>query len=731
MKIIYKLKVLCSRIKDKWCSFKENNFSNTEKSKIWLFNIIGCGILASFFINTGLPRILSYFLFSGLVFLCINLVRIIITLLLKPLFHNSTKSGVYTIMIFLFIYLSIFAGSYVIPMPILLITSFVITAIEILFAKSFWSFFLCKRRSFPVILSLCITVTLNIVLGITLLGEGFQDNYVERYLTLGNQSKNDALPIDKVKLDNGVYSVSQIEYGQNTDSHLAPKTTDLTPYIDNYQGISSMLRGWYWGYDINEVPLAGKIWYPTEDGDYPVLFIIHGNHIMTTKSYLGYDYLGEYLASCGYVVISVDEAFCNAYINLGLSNENDARAILLLENMRLMESYNNDKNCSLYQKMDFNNIALAGHSRGGESVVTAALFNDYKNYPEDGNVTWDYNFNIKSLIAIAPTCDQYQPAQHAVKVRNVNYLLLHGSNDHDVTNFMGYSQYHNITFDKNSNLFKSYVYIAGANHGQFNTKWGRYDLPYPMKPFLNTNNLLDAVEQRILLKTYLKLFLDATLKNDKTSKTFFTDNKEYQKELPGTLYINSYQDSSFDLICDFDEDSNIEFGSTDNVLLEAENISLWKEEKNPIFKASNDYVLHLEWEETKEAVYSIHLSEYNAGDGYLQFDIMDINKKDIIEDKSQLLDAMITLEDSHGNTSSIRMGDYITIYPPLPVKLFKLQFLTGTNDYKSCFQTVRLSCKEFENNNNEFDSSSIVKVDFEFNKNDSGKIMINNIGFGK
>lgn len=730
LKVVNKLKAICSKIRSKWSTFKENNYGDTEKGKILLFNLLGSIIVGCFFINSGLPEILSFLLFSFLAFLGINLLRIIVTLLLKPLFHDSTKSAVYTIMIFLFMFFVILAGSFVVPIPLIFIISIVITALEILFAKSLWSFFRHKRRSIPVILSFSITFLINIMLGWILWGEGFEDEYIKGYLEIGNVS-NDVTLNDQISIENGDLSVSQLEYGRNEDLGLTPGTTDLTSYIDNYAGISSTLRGLYWGYDIDQVPLAGKVWYPSEGGNYPVVFIIHGNHIMTTQSYLGYDYLGEYLASNGYVVVSVDESFCNAYINLGLSNENDARAYLLLENMRIIEAYNNNQDSPLFEKMNFENIALAGHSRGGESVATAALFNNYSYYPENGNIRWDYNFHIKSLIAIAPTCDQYQPAEHEVQLSDVNYLLIHGTNDQDVVNIMGYNQYHNITYSKQGDYFKTYVYIAGANHGQFNTKWGRYDLPYPMKPFLNTDNLIAAKEQRNLLKKYTKAFLDVTLKNDDTQKVIFTDYKTNQKALPDNLLIQNYQDSTFDLICGFDEDSNLKLGAADNTFLNARNMSVWKEEKNPITPLFDDYALYLEWKETREAAYSIQLLDYNAQNGYLQFDIMDINQQGADSDKIQLLDATITLEDSQGNISSLHMRDYATIYPPLPVKLYKFQFLTNTYDYKLCFQTVRLLCKEFETMNKEFDSSSIVKISFHFNKNESGKVMVDNIGFGK
>lgn len=714
--------------KAKWKEFKNNNYSDTERSKTWLFHFLCFILFGSLFVHTGLPQGISFILFGVIFVLGMNLVRILLTWFMKLTFRNNITSGVYGILIFFLIFFVIAAGAYTLPIPILLLVSIIITWIEVMFVKSLWSFFYIKRRTMPVIVVLVISFVINIMIGAVLTGQGFQDDYMDNYISISQEQGNESTSKQIEAIASGKLSVRCREYGaDNID--LVQKTTDLSPYISSYKGIRSMIRGLYWGYGIDEVPLKGKIWYPSKGENYPVLFLIHGNHIMTTKSYLGYDYLGEYLASFGYVVISVDEAFCNSYINLGLSDENDARAVLLLENMKLIESYNENQDSFLYHKMDFNNIALAGHSRGGESIATAALFNRYEVYPEDGNIIFDYHFNIKSLIAISPTVDQYKPAEHEVQLQNVNYLLIHGSNDQDVNEFMGYSQYHNISFDKDSNYFKAYLYIIGANHGQFNKLWGRYDLPYPMKPFLNTKNLMDADQQREILKRYTKTFLDMTLKNTKTDTSLFADSKTDQG-FPETIYINNYQDSSFELLCGFDEDSNIKYGTKDGVYMESGNMSVWKEVKNSIYKSISDHVLQLEWEDTSEAYYSIHLPEKDGEEEYLQFDIMDMNQE---ENKKKVvpLDAIITLTDASGNSSSIPMQEDTTVYPPLPVKLFKLQFLTNINNYKQCFQTVRLSCKEFEDRNKEFDSTSIVKIKFDFGNNENGKIRMDNIGFSK
>ena len=123
----------------------------------------------------------------------------------------------------------------------------------------------------------------------------------------------------------------------------------------------------------------------------------------------GYAYLGELLASRGYIVVSVDQNFLNggpADVAGPLSDENDARAWLLLEHLRLWHDWNNDPENPFYQRVDIDNIALMGHSRGGEAAAIAAMFNTLTSSPDDANIAFNYNYNIQTVIAIAPSYDQ-------------------------------------------------------------------------------------------------------------------------------------------------------------------------------------------------------------------------------------------------------------------------------------------------------------------------------------
>ncbi|CAF4258032.1 unnamed protein product, partial [Rotaria magnacalcarata] len=61
------------------------------------------------------------------------------------------------------------------------------------------------------------------------------------------------------------------------------------------------------------LPLNGRIWYPTNtsSGPYPIVLMVHGNHVSMEPSENGYEYLGTMLAGQGFFTVSVDQTFLN------------------------------------------------------------------------------------------------------------------------------------------------------------------------------------------------------------------------------------------------------------------------------------------------------------------------------------------------------------------------------------------------------------------------------------
>ena len=99
------------------------------------------------------------------------------------------------------------------------------------------------------------------------------------------------------------------EFGEDAD--LLTESIDAKPYVGRLSGRKGRARNRYWGFDRRAFPLNGRVWYPDGDGPFPLVLIVHGNHSMRDYSDPGYAYLGEHLASHGYIFVSVDENFIN------------------------------------------------------------------------------------------------------------------------------------------------------------------------------------------------------------------------------------------------------------------------------------------------------------------------------------------------------------------------------------------------------------------------------------
>ena len=537
-----------------------------------------------------------------------------------------------------------------------------------------------------------------------LFGQGFSDRYISDYLKKNiyvTQAGEVAGFADYCA--KGAYTPVCLTYGPDGGTDMTTGTVDLSPYVAKEKKWHRIYRSFFTKHTRKDAPIAGKIWFPKEAENCPVVFMAHGNHSITAESYRGYDYLGEYLASHGYVFVSVDENILNER-----SGENDARAVLLLENIGEILEKNGDESQPVYSKIDEDNIALMGHSRGGEMIADAYLFNEYDAYPSNGMFMFDYHYRIRALIAVAPSVSQYLPAGHETELSDVDYLVLQGANDQDISVFLGNEQYENVSFSK---------------------EWGEYDIGRPFSLWLNVKNFITAEDQQEILKIASLVFLDKSLKEKDTYADFLTDYAKYAEYLPETLYVQQYETSDALFITDYEEDSDLETAPCGSV--SAEHFTMWTEEEladseSAMGKREN-HAVRLKWKDTKAAYYEIALDEPMAmGEGGICFDAMDLREKA----ENEPMDFSVVLTDIHGNRAVSTLCDSTILYPAFPVKLSKIQYITGKNEYKRQLQTVHITEKQFTEENG-FDRSQIRSVRFAFDRIENGAVNMDNIAFVK
>jgi dienelactone hydrolase len=435
-----------------------------------------------------------------------------------------------------------------------------------------------------------------------------------RGLELDEQINAAKLTADKVSQlsvaapgENGNFQFSTFTYGSGKDirreefaegASYMTESVDGRAFLDNWKKLGGWWRTRYWGFDAKELPINARVWMPEGKGPFPLVLVVHGNHSMQDFSDPGYDYLGEFLASRGMILVSVDENFINASwtdVFGKLEKENDARGWLLLEHLRVWDGWNSDSDHPLSGKIDMDKIALMGHSRGGEAVGHAAMLNALDYYPDDATIKLGYHFNIRGIVAIAPVDGQYKPGGTGTKFENVDYLTIHGAQDADVTSFAGAMQYERIKFTDSTYHFKSAVYISGANHGQFNTSWGDNDFGVTFKGILNLGQLMPAAEQQAVAKVYIGAFLEATLNDKKEYLPLLADARTGKGWLPEAIYLSQFEDSNTRIWTDFESDFDVKTLSDGGQLL-GENLSVWREsEINMEYGKKGSRAVYLGW----------------------------------------------------------------------------------------------------------------------------------------
>jgi hypothetical protein len=553
----------------------------------------------------------------------------------------------------------------------------------------------------------------------------------------------------------GPYAVLTLTYGSGTDRHRPEYGASVTLTTTGVDGSQLITKNWtglrasYWGIEPNDLPRNGRVWYPDGDGPFPIVFILHGNHPMEDFSDAGYDYLGQLLASRGYIAVSVDQNFLNLSVvaNLlvisSLERENDARAWLLLEHIRQWQEWHTTPGNPFHGKVDFDAIALIGHSRGGEAVAIAAAFSHLAYHPDNAAIPFDYDFEIQSIVAIAPVDGQYRPGERPLPLADVNYLLLHGSHDMDVVSFMGAQMYNRLQLSGDPSRFKAALYIVGANHGQFNRDWGRQDVFGVANTLYNLRAIMPPVEQEQIAQVTISAFLEATLRGESGYRALFQDPRTGAAWLPDTIYLSQYQDSDTIRLATFAEDIDLRTTTLPGGHLHGENLTIWREQIVPQrWGDLGSTAVYLGWDRTANAEtarYSLTLpGDLTLSDEtVLTFSLAAIRENpnpNSDYDSWAELDAMppigltLRLVDGQGQVARLPLSHFAMLQPPLPVRLGKANFMGVLPEAEAIFQTFEFALGDFTAVNPTFDPQTVTQVQFVFDQTLSGVVAFDEIG---
>ncbi len=477
-------------------------------------------------------------------------------------------------------------------------------------------------------------------------------------------------------LEKGPYKVKHLTYGSGKDKHrpeyasqadVITESVDASLLLDNWHGIRRWLRQMYWGFDASNLPLQGRVWMPEEEGTYPLLLMVHGNHEMERFSDDGFDYLGSFLASKGYVFVSLDQNFLNGSNSEGLysiawrlNGELDARAWLMLKHLEVWRAWYKQGN-KMAAKVDLSQIILLGHSRGGEAAAIASVFNKLNHYPDNSALSFDFNFDIKGVVALAPSDGQYKPRASQLNLSDVNYLTVQGSMDGDARSFMGQSVYKRTQLTDKPFSFKSSVYIRGANHSHFNTSWQGCDGQKFSCWTQKQNRMLLGEQQRQLTQLLLLSFADSVTKDKTQDLAMFQRPSYFAKWLPNIDLMINYADSSQRILASFEDDANL--SSIESGYVEAKNMRLWKETWPRLkWTALDSHVVELAWgyaESTLPASYSLRFEPTISGAPCIGFSAANT----LNESQGEPIDFSLELTYSGGEKTRFSLNEQHKLLP--------------------------------------------------------------------
>jgi hypothetical protein len=458
----------------------------------------------------------------------------------------------------------------------------------------------------------------------------------------------------------------------------------------------------------DSLPLTATIRYPAQapgvdaafaPGAFPLVVIMHGNSGYDT-SYLGYNYLLDHLASHGFIAMSI-------YAPVGVMIETRARAILA--HLGIMAQAN--ANPGLFQgHIDLSNIGIGGHSRGGEAVVRAARINTAE----------ALGWNIRAGVSIAPT------DYHHYGDPGIPLTVIYGANDGDVAGTWPDRTCFNI-YDE-AGRPRSFVFVYGATHDQFNTVWAPTFLSVEsdIAPG-DVANLISLADHENVAKGYVTALMQARLQGRDEQLEYFRTS--LRPSLVAGLGIHtSHQEPGERLLDDFEETphdptANTLGGAVTGTALstEAENALRTLDVHSPHVTSGGQ----LAWSSSA----GVYLSQLPAGARDLSgFAVLNFRVTQTyasaLNPVNQAQDLFVRLTDGGGKSRAIRASTFTDI--PYP-------YVRGFADLiKSAMKSVRIPLESYVIANlgaQDVDLTDVRSISFEFNASTTGEIEIDDIEF--
>lgn len=459
--------------------------------------------------------------------------------------------------------------------------------------------------------------------------------------------------------------------------------------------------------------VRGIIGVPEGQGPFPLILISHGSHENEKENLrfdTGFEYLVQHLAENGYIAVSMDMS--KPYIWKYGDNDDQEKSIPVANDhieglLNANEGNNGGFPIDLKGKIDPNQIALMGHSRGGETVFEIA-----KDQESRGR-------SIQAILSIAPTYffeHNWPDADVAILVPEY---------DGDVISLDGFITYRSLS--KEVNHAYSVTQLMKANHNYFNRKVTRNDASFSLVKNTSVDQL-SREQQESFLMDFATDFYHASLKGQK--EAFILPSVAQ----PNTMYdfdvTVMYQTKKAKSIADASE---INGYSTEGAEIK-QSIDSWFYKNDEVLidtitSGDGDLMtrelINVKWEQSNAVLKFVpSISDFSEYAGLTINSVID--SADEINSKDSSQSFTILLRDTKGNTSSLT----------LPPNLNALTYSAGNIDSTSLedldifywsrstpLASINLPLSDFKN----IDLTNIESVSFVFDQNNKGSIYIDSV----
>lgn len=511
-----------------------------------------------------------------------------------------------------------------------------------------------------------------------------------------------------------------------------------------------------------DTPIQGLIRYPATVAGvdqpvsdlldtYPLVILAHGNHGVLSaagvrvNSFDGLEYLARHLASYGYVAASINLDFMNVNLTtvppslLGRFPTIVQRGLTILEHIAEMETLNGT-DAQLTGRIDLRQIALIGHSRGGEGVVSAQASNLAAAAPRP----------IRTIVSIAPTDFL------GIVESSVPYLVIYGSSDKDV------SSGHPLRLYDRATQLKSTIFIEGANHNFFSTNFDWVANPDSIDP-----RLIPAAQHLALARAYSLAWIEMAVRGQRDHLPLF-DRNGRPASVVGPVIFHQFRQvaGQRSVIDDFEQgafDPNLPKGP--QLVLRAERNGLNGTVAvaglvNPVglddprteaslrsrdlgFFFHDTFGAMVAW----DVAGGTYTTPFGAGNisGFRVLSFRAAQRLGVARNPSPggpgmaglapgaVLDLTVRLTDSANRFARVRAGTVATV--PFPWKRPRPDDIAPGHPgerpqhNKSVLRTIRLPLKAFTDANGALDLTSITSIRFEFDQRATGELAIDEIEF--